>query len=98
MVSARGTRAGASLRLPHLGPGTSDSLWGVCLGTECGLGQCGDGSRYRRLRGRKHSALVERGWTVSVSRGQAAAHQRRWRRKQWLSRALVEMGTATVGG
>ena len=67
------------------------------LGQNAGWGSAGDGSRYRRLRGRKHSALVERGWTVSVSWSQAATHQRRWRRKQWLSRALVEMGTATVG-
>ncbi len=41
-----------------------------------------------------------RRWWNTVGQSQypeAAAHQCRWRRKQWFSRALVEMGTATVG-
>ena len=61
------------------------------------LGQRRDRPRHRRLRGADHPPLVAGGRPHALSRGQAAADHRRWRRQQRLARAAVEARVAEAG-
>ena len=80
--------------LPGLGRATPYGVYD--LGQNAGWGSTRHRSSYGCFRGGEHSTLVEGGWKVSVSSSQALADQRGWGRKQWVARALVEMGAAAV--
>ena len=96
MATAGAAGRGEGVRLPGQGVGQGDSIRGIRLGGQRGLGQCRGGPRHGGVCGGDDSALVAADGRACLWRGTALAdHGRRWR-LQRQPQPPVEVGAAAA--